>query len=134
MTGQTIRLASDAQRIMAKAMIDRAPPNAIVNIREETRTLDQNAKMWAMLSDVSRSKPNGRMMTTERWKAVFMQACGHAVQFEIGLDGAPFPIGYSTSKLTKAQMGDLITFIYQWGDENSVKWSEPPLSPPEPRT
>jgi len=47
------------------------------------------------------------------------------VQFETGLDGAPFPIGYSSSKLTKAQMADLIEFMYAFGAENCVEWSEP---------
>ncbi len=126
MTGQTIRLASPAQRDLAKRLIDGAPVNAIVNIKPEGRSLDQNAMMWALLSDVSRHKPDGRMMTTDRWKQVFMQACGHAVQFEVGLDGAPFPIGYSTSKLNKSQMADLITFILQWGDEKGVRWSDRP--------
>lgn len=124
MTGQTIRLVGPSQRDRAKMLIDRAPDGAVVNIKEATRSLEQNAKMWAMLSDVSRSKPNGRQMTTERWKACFMQAAGHAVQFETGLDGAPFPIGYSTSKMNKAQMSDLIEFIYSWGAENGVRWSE----------
>jgi len=126
MTGQTVRLIGDSQRAFACRLIESAPQGAVVNIREASRTLDQNAKMWAMLSDVSRAMPDGRKMTTERWKACFMQACGHAVQFETGLDGKPFPIGYSTSALSKSDMADLITFIYQWGDENGVKWSEPP--------
>lgn len=125
MTGQTVILKTDGQRALAHRLIDSAPVDAVLNIKEAKRTLDQNAKLWAMLSDVSRSKPNGRMMTTERWKAVFMQACGHAVQFEMGLDGAPFPVGYSTSRMSKSEMSDLIEFIYAWGSENSVRWSEP---------
>lgn len=125
MRGQTVILASQRQRDLAKALIDKAPQGAVVNIKEAGRTNDQNAKLWAMLSDISRSKPQGRCLTPDRWKMVMMQACGHSVQFETGLDGAPFPIGYSSSKLSKAQMADLITFMYQYGDEHGVKWSEP---------
>ena len=123
--GQTIRLVGDMQRDIARRLIDRAPPMAVVNIREAARTLDQNAKMHAMLSDVSRSKPLGRTHTPDVWKCLFMQACGHAVQFETGLDGQPFPIGFRSSRLNKAQMADLITFMMQWGDEQGVCWSEP---------
>lgn len=123
--GQTVRLIGDAQRKLAHDLIDRAPTGAVVNIAEARRTKDQNSRLWASLSDVSRAKPDGRMMTADRWKMVFMQAVGHAVQFEIGLDGAPFPIGYSSSNLTKVQFADLLTFIYQWGDEKGVRWSEP---------
>jgi hypothetical protein len=122
--GQTVILRGDAQRQLAKQLIDRAPVNAVVNIREERRTTDQNDKMWAMLSDVSRAKPEGRRHTTDVWKALFMKACGHAVQFEAGLDGEPFPIGFRSSHLTKNQMIDLIESIYEYGARHDIRWSD----------
>lgn len=124
MTGQTIILRGASQRDMAKRLIDKAPDNAVVNIREATRSLDANAKLWAMLSDISRAKPEGRTMTAELWKAVFMQACGHEVQFLNGLDGLPFPAGFRSSRLTVRQMADLISFVAAYGDQHGVKWSE----------
>lgn len=122
--GQTIRLASDAQRHLAKRLIDVAPQGAVVNIQEAKRTSDQNAKLWAMLSDVSRSKPEGRAHTPEVWKALFMNACGHAVQFETGLSGQPFPVGFRSSNLTKREMIDLIDFIGSYGSAHGVRWSD----------
>lgn len=124
MSGQTIILHGDSQRRFAKGLIDAAPRDAVVNIREATRTLEQNDKMWAMLSDVSRAKPEGRRHTADVWKALFMHACGHAVQFEIGLDGQPFPTGFRSSRLTKSQMSDLIEFMYAYGAEHGVAWSD----------
>ena len=53
-----------------------------------------------------------------------MASCGHQVQFVLGLDGNPFPVGFSTSRMSKPQMADLITFILQWGDEQGVAWSD----------
>jgi hypothetical protein len=96
-----------------------------VTIRQATRSLDQNARLWAMISDVSRAKPEGRTHTPEVWKCLFMSACGHAVQFETGLDGKPFPVGFSSSRMTKAQMSDLMEFVAAWGAERGVVWSEP---------
>jgi len=122
---QTVILHGQSQRSFAKAMIDKAPANAILTIREATRSTDQNSKLWAMLSDVSRAMPDGRRHTPEVWKTLFMHACGHAVQFETGLNGQPFPTGFRSSKLTKSQMADLITFIIQWGDEKGVVWTGP---------
>ena len=119
-------LASKFARERAHALVERAPPNYVVSIAEPKRTLSQNDKMWAMLTDVSVSKPNGRRMIAEDWKAVFMSACGWECQFLEGLDGRPFPKGLSTSQLTKSQMGDLINFIQAWGDENGVRWTEQP--------
>lgn len=123
MSGQTIILGSDFARAQAHRLIDAAPQGAVVNVKEATRSLDQNAKMHAMLSDVSRSKPLGRRHTPDDWKAIFMSACGWEVQFIEGLDGRPFPQGFRSSHLTKAQMGDLITYIQAFGDEHGVIWT-----------
>lgn len=124
MPGQTVILRGPEQRHLAKSLVDRAPVDAVVNIKEAGRTLDQNAKMWAMLSDVSRAKPQGRCHTPEVWKTLFMHACGHEVQFETGLDGKPFPTGFRSSRLTKSQMIDLIEFIYQYGAHHKILWSD----------
>ena len=122
---QTVILRTDTQKAMACDMIRRAPADAVVKISAPKRTLDQNAKLWAMISDVSRAKPEGRTHTPEVWKCLFMSACGHAVRFEMGLDNKPFPIGFQSSRLTKAEMADLITVIYEYGDRHGVRWSEP---------
>lgn len=122
---QTVILRGPSQRDFAKSLIDRAPADAVVTIREATRSLEQNAKMHAMLSDVSRAKPEGRCHTPEVWKCLFMHACGHAVQFEMGLNGQPFPTGFRSSRLTKSQMSDLIECIYEYGARHGVRWSEP---------
>jgi hypothetical protein len=52
MTGQTVRLVGPSQRHFAKQMIDSAPLGAVVNIREATRTLDQNALVISLHSDM----------------------------------------------------------------------------------
>ena len=101
-----------------------APLGTIVEFREPKRTTPQNARMWAMLTDVSIAKPNGLTHTPDMWKSLFMQACGHAVQFLVGLDGMPFPCGHKTSQLSKAQMGELMEFIASWGADNGVKFRD----------
>lgn len=121
---QVVHLRGEYQRNLAKSLIDKAPDNAVVKISPERRSDDQNAKMWAMLSDVSRAKPEGRRHIPEIWKCIFMAACGHEVAFEQGLDGRPFPIGFHSSKLTKAQMSDLIEMIYSYGAQHGVQWSD----------
>ena len=125
--GQTIIIRGQSQRDLAKRLIDAAPVDAVVTVKEATRNADQNALMWALLSDISRAKPDGRKHTPEVWKALFMSACGHEVQFAQGLDGNPFPVGFRSSRLSVRQMADLITFIQAWGDEHGVKWSGVPL-------
>lgn len=127
--GQTIILRGPEQRALAHQLIDIAAQQAdphVVTIAAPGRTTDQNAKMWAMLSDVSRAKPEGRKWTPETWKAAFMHSLGHQCQFCEGLDGSgPFPVGFRTSALTKKQMSDLIEVIYEYGSRHEVIWSEP---------
>lgn len=123
---QTVILRGPDQRALAKRLIDAAGPDYVVKVSEPARNLDQNARMWAMLSDVSRAKPEGRRWTPEAWKAAFMHSLGHQVQFCEGLgDSGPFPMGFRSSRLTKRQMADLITVISEYGDRHGVQWSEP---------
>ena len=124
MKGQTIILRGAKQREYAKRIIDSAPDDAIVNVRKANRSTQQNARFWAMLSDISRSKPQGRTMTPERWKAVIMQSFGHEVQFEHDLEGRPFPVGHSSSALTVSQMVELQEFMSAHFTPLGVRWTE----------
>jgi hypothetical protein len=121
---QTVILRGALQRELAKRLIDQAPQDAVIKISLPARTKDQNDKMWAMLSDISRAKPDGRRHIPETWKSIYMASMGHSVLFEMDLDGRPFPIGFKTSQLSKAAMSDLIEFIYAHGAQHNVKWSE----------
>ena len=60
MTLATVTLRQPANREYAKRLIDAAPKDAVVTIKEGTRTIDQNALMWALLTDVARARPEGR--------------------------------------------------------------------------
>jgi hypothetical protein len=125
-TGQTIRLTSQSSARLAMDLICMAPHGAVVNIRPATRTGEQNSKFWAMLSDVSRAKPEGRELTPDVWKALFLHSLDHAQRFEMALDGKGMvPVGFRSSRLTKEQMSDLIETIYEYGARHGVQWSEP---------
>lgn len=120
---QTVILDSRYRREQAHRLVDAAPIGAVMTIAPAKRSLDQSDKMWAMLSDISRAKPLGRTHTPDVWKALMMKACGHAVQFTLGIDGEPFPLGFRSSRLSKAQMSDLIEFMHQFGAEHGIRWS-----------
>lgn len=124
MKGQTIILRPHT-RSLAASIVSSAPDGHVVNVSEPKRTNDQNAKMWAMLSDVSRACPEDRKWSTETWKCAFMQSLGHEIKWIQGLDNDPLPMGFKTSRLNKRQMADLITKIYEYGDRYGVEWSEP---------
>lgn len=127
MNGQTVILRGDSQRAFAHRLVDQAPVDAVVNIKPATRSNDQNAKLWAMLSDVARAKPQGRVLTTDVWKALFMAEAGFRCHFEPTLDGqGVVPLGFKSSRLRKAEFSDLIECIAAYGAEHGVVWSDPP--------
>lgn len=122
---QTVILRSDFNRMTAKRLIDVAPTDAVVTVKEGNRTISQNAMMWAALSDIARSKPEGRHMSPEAWKGAFMSALGYEIVWQPGIDNSPpFPAGFRTSRLSKSQMADLLTFIIEYGDRHGVRWSK----------
>lgn len=119
-----IVLSSKFARRRARDLIDMAPEGFVVTIAEPKRTLAQNDRLWAQLSDVAISKPQGRRHTPEEWKCLFMQACGWEVVFLEGLDGRPFPQGFRSSQMSKSQMTTLQDFIEAWGTEHGVVWTD----------
>lgn len=122
---QVVIIRGAPQRDLAKALIERAPVDAVVTIKEGTRSMDQNAKLWAMLSDIARAKPEGRVMAPELWKAAFMSALGYEIIWQPGIENAPpFPAGFRSSRMSKAQFADLITFVQSYGDRHGVRWSD----------
>lgn len=123
MSGQTIILRHD--RRPAHALVAQAPDGAVLNIALPRRSNDQNSAMWARLSDVSRAKPEGRDLPPDLWKCLFMAACGHRVRFEPGIDGeGVIPLGFRSSRLSKAEMSDLLECIAEYGARHGVAWSD----------
>ena len=119
-------LSNDAMKQRAIAWIRQAPWNTRIELKAPKRTLPQNDKLWASLTDVATQKDHsGRRYTTDQWKVIFMHACGREVQFLPSLDGSTFiPWGSSSSDLSKDEMSDLLEFILSWGAQNGVVFHE----------
>jgi NinB protein len=123
MSRALIVINTPESRLKASNLAMRAPIGTRVEYRGPQRTLEQNDKMWAMLTEVSGqvTHTNGRRYTPDRWKAIFLQALGHEVEFLPSLDGDTFfPYGHRSSELSKKEMSELIEFIAAWGAQNGV--------------
>jgi hypothetical protein len=102
-----------------------------VTIRKHksTRTLEQNNKMWAMLTDISKQVVwHGLRLTPEEWKEMVTAALKRQ-KVVPGIDGGFVVIGASTSKMSIKEMIDVIDFAYAFGadPDHPVKWSEPEI-------
>lgn len=122
MSRALIVLHTQADRQKAAGWIAKAPPGTRVTFQAAKRTLPQNDRMWAMVTDVSQQAMHaGKRYTPDQWKLIFMHACGQEVQFIPSLDGSTFiPWGGRSSELGKDEMSELIDFIAAWGAENGV--------------
>lgn len=117
-------LAHEEARRRAAQACREAPDGYVVKISEKTRSLDQNAKLWPMLQDVSRQVDwYGNRLTDEEWKDVFSAAL-HKQKVVPGLDGGFVVCGQRTSKMGKKEFSDLIELMYAFGAERGVRWSE----------
>jgi hypothetical protein len=103
----------------------------VVEVKKETRSLEQNARMWAMLTDVSRQVVwYGRKLTPEDWKHVFTASLTKQ-EVVPGIDGGFVVLGKSTSQMTKAEMSELQELMQAFGAQQGVKFTAPEFIDPE---
>lgn len=97
----------------------------VVEVKPLTRTLEQNAKLWAMLTDVSEQVNwHGQRLTPEDWKHVFSAALNQQ-RVVPNIDSTGFVVlGQSTSKMTVRQMADMIELINAFGAEHGVRFKD----------
>lgn len=119
-------------RDFAHKMVDYAPDGSVMEIKPPKRSLDQNAMMWTLLSRISAAKPEGRFLTPDVWKSLFLHALDHSQRFEMALDGKGMvPVGFRTSKLSKQHMSDLIETIQEYAARHGIELDEPPPHAPQ---
>jgi hypothetical protein len=108
-----------------------AGQRVVVEIKPETRTLAQNARLWAMLTDVAKQVNwYGRKLSEEEWKHVFTASL--AKQDVVpGIDGGFVVLGKSTSKMTKPEMSELQQLIEAFGAQQGVRFTSPEYVDPE---
>jgi hypothetical protein len=126
MSKRIFRLVHEQARKNAARECLSAPDGYVVEVKEPTRNLEQNAKMWAMLVDLEKQCDwHGNKLSAEEWKDLLSAGL---VQSKVvpNLTGNGFVIlGQRTSKLSKSQFAALIELIYAFGAERGVIWSEP---------
>jgi len=95
----------------------------VVEVKQETRSLAQNARLWAMLTDISEQVDwYGQKLSPEDFKHIFTAAL-KKTRAVPGIDGGVVVLGQSTSKMTKAEMAELQTLMEAFGAEKGVRFS-----------
>ena len=118
------QLTSQQARDSAKARIDWAPDGYVCEMKESTRTIEQNSLLWPLLSEVSRQVDwYGKKLTPDEWKSVFSASLKQQ-KVVPGLDGGFVVCAQSTSKMGKREFSDLIELIFAFGAEKGVRFPD----------
>lgn len=121
------RLVHEEARRRAAEFCLNAPLGWIVRVSPETRSLEQNAMLWACLTDLSEQVNwHGNKLTAEEWKDV----CSAALKRQKvvpGIDGGFVVCGQRTSQMTKTEFRDLLEVVMAFGSQQGVHWSDEPV-------
>lgn len=120
----TINTLADRQRVGSWAM--QAPWGTRVEFKAAKRTLPQNDRFWAMLTDVAQQLPwHGVKLRPDDWKLIFLDALKRELRMVPNIDGTGFVnLGRSSSDLSKQEMTDLIELIFAFGAEHGVTFHD----------
>ena len=125
MTKKVFRLVHQAARNLAIETIASAPDGYIVEIKEPTRNLDQNAMLWALLSDISKQVLwHGIKLSPEEFKDLLSAGLMKS-KVVPNIEGNGFVIlGQRTSKMGKKEFADLLELVLAFGADHDVRWSD----------
>jgi predicted NUDIX family NTP pyrophosphohydrolase len=106
--------------------IREAPDGARLTIKTARRSTDQNARMWAMLTDVAMQLEwHGQKLSTNDWKLLFLDLLRREMRLVPNLDKTGWVnLGRSSSDLSKSEMGDLMELIAAFGAQHGVTFRD----------
>lgn len=126
MTRYVFTLNSRADRERACKYVQAAPSGTRVEVKAIKRSLPQNDRMWAMLTDVSEQVLwHGVRLRPDDWKMIFLDALHQEMRMVPNMGGTGFVnLGRSSSDLSKSEMADLMELIAAWGAQQGVRFHE----------
>ena len=104
---------------MLKSML-MAGHRMVLELKPVTRSLEQNAKMWACLTDISKQVNwYGNTLSPDDWKHV-LSASLRKQRAVPGIDGGFVVVGLQTSQMTIAEMSEMIELAHAFGADRGV--------------
>ena len=100
------------------------PVQIDISMYKKRRSNDQNAKMWAMLQDVSDQVCwCEEVLTKENWKDIFTASLKKQ-QAVPGIDGGFVVLGTGTRNMSTSDISDLIELMNAFASEHEVVWTD----------
>lgn len=131
MSRALIIIRGSADRARAVKWIAQAPFGTRVEFKQSKRTIPQNARMYAMLSDVATQlRWHGQKLRPDDFKLIFLDALKREQRCVPNIDGDGFvDLGRSSSDLSKSEMSELLELIVAFGVEHGVKFHDHEAEP-----
>jgi len=126
MSRAVLILANDTIRAKAQHWLSIAEPGTRIEFKRPKRTIPQNDRMWAMLTDVAGQVLwHGVRLTPDDWKLIFLDALKSEMRLVPNLNGNGFiNLGRSSSDLSKDEFGELMELIEAFGAQHSVTFHD----------
>lgn len=110
----------------------------VVTLGRESKSREQERKYHAMINDISKQVDfDGRRFNSDVWKAQLVdqfeedlrgmgKTLSHPGRCVTSLDGRRVvQIRPTTTKFKKQEAADLIEYLFSFGAENQIEWSDP---------
>ena len=134
---RTVILRDDATCAQAVKYINEAPRPSVMRIRPEGKNRDQEERYHAMIGDIAKQvKFMGRLWDQDDMKRLLVDAFAEAMRqagTPLHHDGRVVPsidgrrivqLGIQTSAFYKKEASEFIEYLFAYGAENNVVWSE----------
>lgn len=138
MSKQTFIMVHDLARANAVKAVQVAPPGWMVQISEPAKKRVQEEKYHAMISDIAKQcQFMDQKLDAEDWKRLLVDMFAKVMRTmgtPLHHDGRVIPsldyervvqLGIQTRDFRVAEACDFIEFLYSFGAERGVRWSEP---------
>lgn len=135
---RTFFLVHKQARQLASQYCIQAPEGWMVTFQEPAKAREQEEKYHAMIGDIARQcKFMDRRWGREEWKRLLIDAFGRIKAAEgkplkgwgmvmPSLDGSGFvQLGIQSRHFRKSEASEFVEYLYSYGAENDVIWSEP---------
>jgi len=125
MSKAVVKIQSEGDRRKVATWAKNVKAGTVVEFRSQTRSNDQNALMWSLLTQISKQVEwFGKMRSPEDWKDLTTAALRGA-EFVPGITpGTIVPLGMRTSQMSAAEISELIESLYAFGAERGVRFRE----------
>lgn len=126
MSRAVIVIRTQADRNLACKWALGVPAGSRIEFKKPRRSLPQNDRMWAMLTELAAQVPyNGLRLTPDDFKLIFLDALKREVRMVPNLDGnGMVSLGRSSSDLSVEEMSDMFLLIEKFGAEHGVVFAD----------